>query len=141
MDTSQVGELVGGFLQTLRPDSLADIVCYIIFLLALITSMLLPDDNAQSTNLLYGTMLLAIFEITVGQTWAVRSAPLEQAFPAYIGRVCLFLLPFIAAGSVRVKGKKGRAGMPLAIVIGILGLLYFIGSFVAPQIMGLQAVA
>jgi hypothetical protein len=141
MDTSQISELVGGFLTTLKPDSIADYMAYLIFLLALITSATLPDDNAQASNLLTATMLLAIFEITVGQTWAVSSAPLEKAFPAYLARIGLFLLPFIAAGSVRVRGKKGRFGLPLSVVIGILGVLYAVGSFVVPALMGLREIA
>jgi hypothetical protein len=137
----QVGPLFEGFIQTLKPESIADFMCYIIFFLALITSMTLPDDNAQSTNLLYATMLFAIFELTVGQEWASLAAPIEQALPAFFVRVGLFLCPFIAAGSVRVKGKKGRLGLPLCVVIGIFGVLYSIGAFVVPQILGLQPIA
>lgn len=138
MDMSEISTLVGGFLTTLKPDSIADFMTYTIFFLALMTSVSLPDDNGQATNLLTAVMILAIFEMLVGQRWAVASAPLEQAFPAYIVRVSLFLLPFIAAGSVRPKGKKGRFGLPLAIIIGVIGLLYAIGSFVVPAMMGLQ---
>jgi len=137
----QVQPLLDGFLQTVKPETIADFMCYIIFFLALITTMTLPDDNAQSTNLLYATMLGAIFELTVGQEWANVNQPLEHALPAFIIRVGLFLLPFIAAGSVRVKGKKGRYGLPLAVVIGILGLLYFIASFVVPGAVGLKPIA
>lgn len=137
----QAGPLLQGFLETLKPTTIADFMAYIIFFLALITTMTLPDDNAQSTNLLYGTMLGAIFEMTVGQEWATFSAPLEQALPAFIVRIALFLFPFIAAGSVRVKGKKGRYGLPLSVVIGIIGLLYFIASFIVPTLIGLTPIA
>lgn len=134
MDTSQIGTMVGGFLQTLRPDSAADIMLYLIFFLALITTMLLPDDNAQATNLLYLTLLLAIFDLTVGQIW-YKDPDITKAFPAFVVRVGLFLAPFIAAGSARTKGKKGRMGMPLSAVTGILGLLYFLAAFLVPTIM------
>ena len=134
MDTSQIGEIVGGFLQTLRPDSVADIILYLIFFLALITTMLLPDDNAQASNLLYLTLLLAIFDLTVGQLW-YNDPDIVRAFGAFIARVGLFLAPFIAAGSARTKGKKGRMGMPLSAVIGIIGLIYFLGAFLVPNII------
>jgi hypothetical protein len=129
----QVQPLLEGFVQAIKPDSFADILLYLIFFLAMITSATLPDDSAQASNLLYGTLFLAIFDLTVGQEW--YNLGIEKAFPAFLARVGLFLLPFIAAGSVRVKGKKGRMGMPLAIVIGVIGLMYALGSFVVPDIM------
>lgn len=134
VDTSQITEQAGAFFATLRPETLADILIYIVFFLALLTTFLLPDGNDMAGNLLYGTMILALFNITVGVEW-YDSPDIVRAFPVFIARVCMFLLPFIAAGAARSKKKKGKAALPLCIVAGVVGLLYTVGTFVLPEVM------
>ena len=134
VDTSQITEQVGAFFATLRPETLADILVYIVFFLALLTTFLLPDGNDMAGNLLYGTMILALFNITVGVEW-YNDSDIVRALPAFIARVCMFLLPFVAAGASRTRKNKGKAALPLAIVAGVVGLIYTVGTFALPEVM------
>lgn len=134
VDTSQITEQAGAFFATLRPQSLADILVYMVFFLSLITTFLLPDGNDLAANLLYGTIILALFNITVGVEW-YDDADLLRAFPAFAARICMFLLPFIAAGATRVRKNKGKIAMPVCIVAGVIGLLYALGTFLAGPAM------
>ncbi|MGB7338686.1 MAG: hypothetical protein WBC91_07335 [Phototrophicaceae bacterium] len=126
--TDQVMEQVNAFFQTLRPDGIGDILIYLVFFMALLTTFLLADGNELAGNLLYATMVLAIFNLTVGESWYSRS-DIVYAFPAFAARVAMFLLPLIAAGASRSKKKKGKAALPLSIVTGVVGLLYTVGAF------------
>lgn len=134
MDLSQVGELVGNFFAALQPDSIGDILIYVVFFLALITTFLLADGNDLAGNLLYATIVLALFNVTVGQQW-YENPDIVRALPAFIARVAMFLLPFIAAGAARSRKKKGKAALPLAVVTGVVGLVYAVGAFAVPEIM------
>ncbi|MGJ3238450.1 MAG: hypothetical protein ACFE0Q_07070 [Anaerolineae bacterium] len=132
--TNEVMQQFNAFLQTMTPTTLGDFLIYGVFLLALITTFVLADGNDLASNLLYATIVLAIFNLTVGQDWYNR-ANINYAFPAYAARVGMFLLPFIAAGAARTKKNKGKAALPLAIVTGIIGLLYSVGAFAVPSVM------
>ena len=134
IDTSQITQQVSVFFANLAPDSLGDILVYMVFFIALITTFMLPDGNEMAGNLLYGTIVLALFNITVGAEW-YDDPDIVRAFPAFAARVCMFLLPFIAAGAARSKKKKGKAALPLCIVAGVIGLIYAVGSFALPSIM------
>lgn len=133
-DMSQFTQQAGAFFATLRPESLADILVYLVFFIALITTFLLPDGNDMAGNLLYGTMILALFNITVGVEW-YNDPDVVKALPSFVARVAMFLLPFIAAGAARSKKKKGKAALPLAVVAGVIGLIYVIGTFALPEVM------
>jgi hypothetical protein len=118
----------------LKPTSLGDIMVYGVFLFALIAAFMLPDGNGMPQNLLYGTIVIAIFDITIGQTW-VQDPDIIRAFPAFMARIGLFLLPFIAAGATRIRGKKGRLAPIMCGFAGIIGLLYVLLSFVASDVV------
>lgn len=134
VDTSQLTEQAGAFFATLRPETLADILVYLVFFIALLTTFLLPDGNDMAGNLLYATMILALFNITVGVEW-YEDTDIVRALTAFVARVSMFLLPFIAAGASRSRKNKGKAALPLAIVAGVIGLIYTIGTFALPEVM------
>lgn len=133
--SNQIMDQVGAFFQTMRPDTLGDILIYMVFLIALITTFLLADGNNMAGNLLYGTIVLALFNLTVGPEWYRSSDLYTKAFPAFVARVGMFLLPFIAAGAARSRKNKGKAALPLAVVAGVIGLVYAIGAFALPELM------
>jgi hypothetical protein len=118
------------FFNTMKPTSIGDIMAYGVFLFSLIAVFSLADGNGTAQNLLYGAIVLAIFDLTLGQTmyW---EGDYVRAFPAYIARVALFLLPFIAAGAARKKGKKGGAAPIFCILAGLIGLFYAVLGFLA----------
>lgn len=132
--TSQAMEQVNAFIAAMRPETIGDILLYVVFLLALITTFTLTDGNDLAGNLLYGTMVLALFNVTVGVIWYEDPDPV-YAFPAFITRVAMFLLPFIAAGAARSRKNKGKAALPLAAVTGIIGLIYNIAAFALPDLV------
>lgn len=134
VDTSQITEQLGNFVVAMRPETLGDILLYLVFLLSLLTTFLLADGNNLAGNLLYGTMLLALFNVTVGQEW-YENPDVVYAFPAFVTRVCMFLLPFVAAGASRAKKNKGKAALPLGIVTGVVGLVYNVAAFVLPDLV------
>lgn len=136
VDTDQIMQQVGLFFQTLRPETLGDILVYVVFVLCLITTFLLPDGNDMAGNILYAALILCLFNITVGEQWYNR-ADVVYAFPAFIARVATFLLPWIAAGAARKspKERKGGAVIPLLVLAGLVGLIYTIGTFAVPEIM------
>lgn len=126
--TDQVMTQVNAFLDTMRPDTLGDILAYVVFSLALITTFTLADGNDMAGNLLYATIVLALFNVTVGADW-FSHPDVAYAFPAYVARVTMFLLPFIAAGAARSKKKQGKLALPLSVLTGIVGMVYAVGSF------------
>lgn len=132
--TDQVMEQVNVFLQTMRPDTLGDILVYLVFFIALITTFMLADGNDLAGNLLYATIVLALFNVTVGPEW-YNDSDIVRAFPAFVARVAMFLLPFIAAGAARSKKNKGKMALPLSILAGVIGLVYAIGAFALPSLM------
>lgn len=126
--SDQIMEQATAFFQTLRPDGIGDILIYLVFFIALLTTFFLADGNELAGNLLYATMVLAIFNLTVGEQWIGRS-DITFAFPAFAAQVGMSLLPLVAAGAARTKKKKGKAALPLSIVAGVIGILYTVGSF------------
>ncbi|MEM9955112.1 MAG: hypothetical protein AAF846_26120 [Chloroflexota bacterium] len=119
---------VNDFFAALQPDGIGDILIYVVFFMALLTTFFLADGNNMAGNLLYVTMVLAIFNVTVGDVW-YNDQDVTRAFPAFAARVLMFLLPLIAAGAARSKKKKGKLALPLAAVTGIIGMLYAVGAF------------
>ena len=65
IDTSQITQQVSDFVANLAPESLGDILVYMVFFIALITTFMLPDGNEMAGNLLYGTIVLALFNMEV----------------------------------------------------------------------------
>jgi len=129
--TNQFMDGVGAFFTTMRPDTIGDILLYVVFFLALITTFALADGNDMASYMLYGTMILALFNLTVGQEWAndQSGGVYSKAFIVFGTQVALFLLPFIAAGSARSKKKKGKAALPLSILAGVVGMIFVVGNF------------
>jgi hypothetical protein len=118
------------FLNTMKPTSIGDFMAYGVALLALIGVFSLADGNMMSQNLLYGTIILAIFDLTLGQEMYFEG-DYVKAFPAYIARIGLCLLPIIAAGAARKKGKKGGSAWIFCVLAGALGLFYAVLGFLA----------
>jgi hypothetical protein len=126
----QAGEYFNLFVTTMKPTSIGDILAYGVFLFAVLGVIMLPDGNGMSQNLLYVTIILAIFDLTVGQTMYYE-ADYVRALSAFAARAGLFLLPFIAAGAARIKGKKGKMAPVMCILAGVIGFFYAVLGFLA----------
>ena len=136
IDTDSIMTQVNLFIQALAPDSLGDVLIYVVFFHALITTLILPDGNELAGNLLYLTIVLCVFTLTIGQEWVVDQR-VEYAFPAFAAQVGMGVIPFIAAGASRKspKGRKGAAALPLAALAGFIGIIYAIGFQLAPDVI------
>lgn len=119
----QFQEYASLFATTMKPTSIADFMAYGVLLLTIIGLFSLADGNAMAQYLLYGTILLSIFDVTFGQTMFFEG-DYTRAFPAFVARIGMCLLPIIAAGAARKKGKKGGMAPLFCILAGVLGLVY-----------------
>lgn len=115
-------------IQALGPRSgqelLWDVLLYGIFLLGLINVMLIPDKQLFASMLNLLVMGLAVVsKLLVGTTSSAILAPTD--LPVLVLNVGMFTIPLIVAGMLRpVKGKRSKAMIP-AILMGILGGVYF----------------
>lgn len=110
---------------------LFDILLYSIFFLGFINMMLIPDKQLFPSMLNFTILGLAIaskllIEVTADDPIFNPSAIMDATdFAVLPINVGMFVLPFIIAGMLRsVKGKPSKAVIP-AILMGILGGVYF----------------
>ena len=103
-------------------DILWSIFLYIIFFFALITLLFMPDNNMVATLMIATVMLMAI----VAKVSIASSDPIlrPREFGMMIINVLMGIFPFIVAGMVRVRTRKGKI-QPPAIIGGIFGIVYF----------------
>jgi hypothetical protein len=138
-----LGEQIVG---VLRPDTLGDIFIYIIFLLALIASAVIPEKNVQAPYMMYGVILCCIIDLlrgNNGQAIPVSSALRiggeslfsNQGFITYLLHIIMFTFPLIAAGLVRRHGRKGALAIPVCLLCGLFGGIYTFMAFIAPTVV------
>ena len=100
------------------------IFLYVVFFLALLTLLTMPDKNLVPTLLIATVMLCAV----IAKLSLASSDPIfrQREFGMMIINVAVGVLPFIVAGMVR-RGKTRRSTVqPLAILTGIFGTVYFL---------------
>lgn len=115
IDINDIGRLL---LPRSGVELLWDIFLYLIFFLALVTMLLIPDKNMTPTLLISVVLLSAVID-----KLEVFSNP--KNFGVFIIHVAMFAIPFIVAGTIRVRvGKPIKAAAP-AIITGVFGGLYF----------------
>jgi hypothetical protein len=90
---------------------------YIIFFLSLISLFSMPDKNIIPTILIAVVLMAAV----IAKVDAVSN---HCDFLSYVLNVSMFVLPFIAGGTIRSRQSKGRAVGP-AIIAAIFGGVYF----------------
>lgn len=121
-------------LAILRPDSLGEIIIYVIFFMALLMLFFTPEKNEQANYLTFGIMFCALIDLARGRTGG--PIPIEgfddTGFGTMLIHIYMAIIPFIIAGLVRIRGRKNRAVVPIALVLGVIGMLYAIGTFIAP---------
>lgn len=115
------------------PKQPIDILLYVIFILALINLAILPDGNGTPGYLLTGVMLAAV----VAKVDLIQFVDVENFFkPLFtiILGIIMTVLPFMAAGLTRKRGRKGGASVPVSIIVGILGGLFTLGLFLTTSL-------
>lgn len=98
-----------------------NILLYIIFGLSVITILGMPDKNMLASLLMGAVALAAV----IAKLSTSATPPLfpKREFGMFLINVVMFVFPLLTAGVVRAR-RKGRT-VPLAIITGIIGGMYF----------------
>jgi len=118
----------------LRPDGLGDYLVYASFFLALITSGIIPEKS-QNARWVMTVVLFCAVMIKIRIQARLGIEPFFQDFAWMMLALGMGILPYISAGLIRVRGRQGRASMPLAIFTGIVGSLYVLLFFLVPDMI------
>ena len=109
-----------------------DIFIYIIFFMSLVTLVLIPDKNMQSTMLMSLVLLFTVVDkvrpASPNNDFLVPGFD-DQGFATFLIHIGMFVFPLIAGTLVRSRSQKGKRAMPLGILTGILGGLYAAAFF------------
>lgn len=126
--------MIDDVIAILRPETLGDLFIYISFLGALIATALIPEKNDGPMYLMFIVMFMAVIDLLRGDGSALPIDGFDnQGFGTFIIHIAMGILPFIAAGMVRRKGRKGGAAAPFMIMLGFIGVVYAIGAFAVPD--------
>lgn len=123
----------------IRPDTLGDYFIYIIFILSLIQTVVTPEKNNVVTNIAFVVIVCCIFDIIRGSQPNLLNIPepwgfTDQGFLTFMIHIAMAVLPLVAAGMVRRRGREGALAVPVALLTGGFGILYAVGAFFAPQV-------
>jgi hypothetical protein len=120
-------------IQQLRPDNLASIFIYLILILSLVAVALMPEKSVNSQYIMFVVVFFSIVDLLRGDG---RSFPVpgfnDTGFATFLIHVGMFALPLIAGGMVRRTSRKGGAALPLCLLVGLIGGIYAVGSFITP---------
>lgn len=139
--------LIQSILEVLRPSSIGDIIIYLIIIILFVTTIVLPDKNDQANFFLLAALFASFLDLlrgSDGQLFAGTGAAYFGGGSGYLGfgdsgfatlllHVVMAIGPFIAAGLMRIRTRRGRMAVPLSILAGIIGSLYALGAFFAPE--------
>jgi hypothetical protein len=120
----------------LRPGSLADIFIYAIFFTALGVLFTMPEKNEIPLYLVFAVIFACIVDLmrmrvqANGGRFPIPGAD-AKGFFTFILHIAMAMIPFITAGMIRRRGRKGAASIPLAILGGIIGCLYAMLAFIS----------
>jgi hypothetical protein len=127
------------FVDLLRPGSLADVFIYAIFFSILGVLFTMPEKNEIPLYLVFGVIFCCIIDLMRMRVQASGSRfPIPGSDPkgffTFLLHIAMAMLPFITAGMIRRRGRKGAASIPLAILSGIIACLYALLAFASPGI-------
>ena len=101
-----------------------DILLYLVFIVGLVTSFLIPDKQMFPSLLMFAVLgMTVVAKLLIGDHTSAILEPCQ--LPVLPINVSIFVLPLIVAGMVRnVKGKPPKARWP-AVITGLAGGGYF----------------
>jgi hypothetical protein len=123
----------------LKPGSLADVFIYAIFFSALGVLFTMPEKNETPLYLVFAVIFFCIIDLmrmrvqANGGRFPIPGSD-AKGFFTFILHIAMGMVPFITAGMIRRRGRKGAASVPLAVIAGIVGSLYAMLAFVSPSI-------
>lgn len=129
----------------LRPDSVADLFIYLIFFLSIVALATIPEKNVTSPYLMYIVLLCCVIDLLRGGGGQGIPALMNlriggesllenKGFLTFLIHIIMFTFPLVAGGMVRRQGRKGGLALPLCLLVGLIGGLYSIGSFMVPTL-------
>jgi len=126
-------EIIEQILQALRPDTIGAIFIYTILLLSVLMTILTPDGNDMATNLQFAVIFFCVLDLLRGGVSFPIPGADDAGFFTFFLHVGMFVIPFIIAGTVRKKGRQGGAVLPVAVLTGVIALVYAAGAFFDPN--------
>lgn len=97
-----------------------NIALYLVFILALVMLMIMPDKNLPSTLLIAFVLLATIIVKLSLAGGAIVPALRPREFLILILNISMCLFPILVAGMVRTR-KRSNPVIPLGILTGIIG--------------------
>lgn len=129
-------DLLNQIVVALRPETLGDFIIYAIFILSVGVMIFTPEKNDQANYLTWLVMFSCVIDLLRGNNGDIM--PIagfdNTGFGTMILHVIMGIAPFIIAGIIRIRGRQNRLARPLAIVAGVIGSIYAIGSFAQPNL-------
>ena len=123
----------------LKPASLADVFIYVIFFSILGVLFTMPEKNETPMYLLFAMIFCCIVDlmrtrvVEAGGRFPIPGAD-AKGFFTFMLHIAMAMLPFITAGMIRRRGRKGAASIPLAILAGVVACLYALLAFASTSI-------
>lgn len=115
----------------LVPNSLADIMIYIIFFGCIIQLIATPEKNDTPQYLIFAVMAMCAIDLlreAAGSSFPIPGFD-NKGFGTFIMHIAMALFPMVAGGMTRKQGRKGGFALPMGVLVGIIGGIYAIGAF------------
>lgn len=115
--------------EILLPGNLADIFIYLIFFGSLLMVAFIPEKSASSQYMMFFVIFCALIDKVRQATDQIPIPGLDNdGFATMLLHICMFVFPLMAAGLIRGRGRNDKRGVPIGILIGLIGGLYAAGT-------------
>jgi len=136
--------------ENLTPNTLGDIMVYLILGLALVTMFTIPEKNPVPSNLILVVVFATIIDLlrgSNGELFASFGGQLYGGGHGYMGfgdngfgtlmlHLVMSLLPFMTMATMRYRGRsKNKIARITAILTGIIAAIYTVAAFFVPQVV------
>ncbi|MCA9889952.1 MAG: hypothetical protein KC546_16345 [Anaerolineae bacterium] len=130
-------ELLGQIGNALRPESLGDWFVYLLLIMNFLVLVITPEKNDRANYMIVVVLFACVVDLMRGSNGSV--IPVDGfddlGFGTMMTHVIMGIVPFLAAGAIRITGRKGRMSVPLAVLAGVFGVVYAVFAFVAPNVV------
>lgn len=115
--------------EILLPGNLADIFIYLIFFGSLLMLAFIPEKSGTSQYMMFFVLFLALIDKVRQATDQIPIPGLDNdGFATMLIHIGMFVIPLMAAGLIRGRGRNDKRGVPVGILIGMIGGLYAAGT-------------
>lgn len=136
-------QLLNDILAILRPDTLGDYFIYTVFLMAFLQLMVTPDKNDTVVYSTFFVIICCVLDLLrddgAGIPISAEIAEIgifdNDGFVTFLMHIAMAVLPFINAGLIRRKDRQGKFAVPVALLAGMIGTVYAVVSFFAPDMI------